>query len=231
VVLKPAAGGRRADWTWIGLKAAAHVLALLPALGLLRGALADIRGTDLFAGIVPGVATLGADPVAAITHGTGDWTLRLLLLCLAMTPLRRLTGKPWPIRFRRLIGLYAFFYACLHFGTYLVLDLGGYWSQIFADIVKRPYITVGFTAWLLLLPLAVTSTRGWIRRLGRRWGQLHKAVYVAGVLGVVHFWWLVKSDVREPLLYATVLAALLGVRLWWWRRRPAPAAQAPPRGA
>ena len=215
----------RVDGRWVGLKAAAHALALLPALQLLRGAWLDVRGVDplaAFAAFLP-VAGLGTDPVAAITHTTGDWALRLLLATLAMTPLRRLLGAPWPIRFRRLLGLYAFFYACLHFATYLVLDLGGYWAQIFADIAKRPYITVGFTAWLLLLPLAITSTKGWIRRLGRRWGQLHRLVYVAAVLGVLHFVWLVKSDLREPLIYAAVLALLLGMRVWWWRSRPAAA--------
>ena len=207
--------GRRVDWPWVGLKAAAHALALWPFARLVHGALTD---------------RLGADPVAALTHGTGDWALRLLLLSLAMTPLRRLLGQPWPIRFRRLVGLYAFFYACLHLAIYLVLDLGGFWTQIFEDIAKRPYITVGFSAWLLLLPLALTSTRGWIRRLGRRWGQLHRAVYAAGVLAVLHYLWLVKSDLREPLVYAAVLALLLGLRLWWRLRRPAPA-QPPARGA
>ena len=206
--------GGKIDWRWVGLKAAAHALALWPLLTLVRGVRSD---------------TLGADPVAALTHATGDWALRLLLLGLAMTPLRRLLGQPWPIRFRRLIGLYAFFYACLHLAIYLVLDLQGYWTQIFEDIVKRPYITVGFTAWLLLLPMAITSTRGWMRRLGRRWGQLHRLVYVAGGLAVLHFLWLVKSDLREPLIYAGVLALLLGLRLWWRLRRPPP--QPPMRGA
>lgn len=205
---------RAPDWRWIGLKALAHALALLPLALLVRGALGD---------------TLGADPVAAITHATGDWALRLLLLGLALTPLRRIIGQPWPIRLRRLVGLYAFFYASLHLATYLVLDLGSYWSQILEDIVKRPYITVGFLAWLLLVPLALTSTKGWIRRLGRRWGQLHKLVYAVAALGVLHFVWLVKSDLREPLVYAGVLALLLGMRLWWKLRR-APA-QAPMRGA
>ena len=205
----------RFDRRWFALKAAAHALALWPLADLVHGALRD---------------TLGADPVAALTHGTGDWALRFLLLCLAMTPLRRLLGQPWPIRFRRLLGLYAFFYACLHLGVYLLLDLGGFWRQVFEDIVKRPYITAGFTAWLLLLPLALTSTRGWIRRLGRRWGQLHRLAYVAGVAAVLHYLWLVKSDLREPLLYAAVLATLLGLRLWWRLRRTAPV-QPPPRGA
>lgn len=210
MVLSP----RRPDWRWIGFKSLAHALALLP-LALLVGAVFQ--------------DTLGADPVAAITHATGDWALRLLLLGLALTPLRRLTGWPWPIRFRRLVGLYAFFYASLHLATYVVLDLGQYWSQILDDIVKRPYITVGFAAWLMLVPLALTSTKGWMRRLGRRWGQLHTLVYAVGALGVLHFLWLVKSDLREPLVYAAILALLLGVRLWWKLRRPAP--QAPMRGA
>ncbi len=206
--------GRRIDWRWVAAKAAVHVAALLPAALLVHDLLQD---------------RLGADPIAALTHGTGDWALRFLLLCLAMTPLRRLLGQPWPLRFRRLLGLYAFFYACLHLGVYVGLDLGGYWRQIFDDIVKRPYITLGFAAWLLLLPLAVTSTRGWMRRLGRRWGQLHRLVYVAAGLAVLHFLWLVKSDLREPLVYAALLAVLLGLRLWWrWRRPPA---QAPARGA
>lgn len=198
--------GRRVDWRWAGLKALAHVLALWPLAWLVRAVVED---------------GLGADPVAAITHFTGDWALRLLLLGLALTPLRRLLGQAWPLRFRRLVGLYAFFYACLHLATYLVLDLGGFWAQVFEDIAKRPYITVGFTAWLLLLPLALTSTRGWMRRLGRRWGQLHRLVYAAGVLAVLHFLWLVKSDLREPGVYAAILAVLLGLRLWWRLRRPA----------
>lgn len=204
----------RIDWRWVGLKALAHALALLPLAGLVQGVIND---------------SLGADPVAALTHATGDWALRLLLLGLALTPLRRLTRQAWPIRFRRLVGLYAFFYACLHLAVFLVLDLGGYWTQIFEDIVKRPYITVGFAAWLLLVPLAFTSTRGWMRRLGKRWVQLHRLVYAIGVLAVLHFLWLVKSDLREPLVYAAILAALLGARLWWRLRRPA--AQAPARGA
>lgn len=206
--------GRGIDWRWVGLKALAHALALLPLAGLVQGVIND---------------SLGADPVAALTHATGEWALRLLLLGLALTPLRRLTGQAWPIRFRRLVGLYAFFYACLHLAVFLVLDLQGFWTQIFEDIVKRPYITVGFAAWLLLVPLAFTSTRGWMRRLGKRWAQLHRLVYAIGVLAVLHFLWLVKSDLREPLVYAAILAVLLGARLWWRLRRPAP--QAPARGA
>lgn len=193
-------------------KAGVHLAALAPFAWLL----ADV-GRD----------ALGADPIAAITHRTGDWALRLLLVALAVTPLRRITGWSVLLRFRRLLGLYAFFYACLHFATYLVLDLGGYWAQVLDDVVKRPYITVGFAAWLGLLALALTSTRGMMRRLGRRWGQLHRIVYGIGVLGVLHFLWQVKSDVREPMIYAVILALLLALRipaiarrLDGWRRPP-----------
>jgi sulfoxide reductase heme-binding subunit YedZ len=157
--------------------------------------------------------SLGADPIADITHRTGDWALRFVLLALAVTPLRKITGWTPLARFRRMIGLYAFFYATMHFLTYLVLDLGGYWAQILEDIVKRPYITVGFLAWLGLVPLALTSTQGMIRRLGRRWAQLHRIVYAIGVLGVLHYLWLVKADLREPLMYAGILAVLLVVRI------------------
>jgi len=186
-------------------KALVHALALTP-LAILAWQFLDVwrHGSD----------ALGADPVAEIEHRTGLWALRLLMVALAVTPLRQLTGKPVLLRFRRMLGLYAFFYATVHLSAYLLLDLRGYWTQVFEEIVKRPYITVGFTAWLLLVPLAVTSTQGWMRRLGRRWGQLHKAVYAVGVLAVLHFWWLVKSDIREPLLYAGIAAVLLGWRLW-----------------
>lgn len=189
---------RGIDWHWFGLKTLAHMLALLPAALLVKNALAD---------------NLGADPIAALTHQTGDWALRLLLLSLAMTPLRLILKQSWPIRFRRMLGLYAFFYACLHFCVYLFLDLGSYWSQIGADIIKRPFITVGFTAWLLLLPLAITSNQWMMRKLKKNWQKLHKLVYLIGILAVVHFYWLVKSDVREPLIYAGILTLLFAIRL------------------
>ena len=168
-----------------------------------------------------GSNALGADPVAEIEHFLGLWALRLLMLTLAITPLRQLTGQSGLVRFRRMLGLWTFAYATLHLSAYLVLDLRGYWTTIFEEIAKRPYITVGFTAWLLLLPLAITSTTGWIRRLGRTWVRLHKLVYAIGVLAVLHFWWLVKSDIREPALYAAILAVLLGwrvVKAWRTRR-------------
>ena len=160
---------------------------------------------------------LGANPVEAVLHFTGDLALRLLLVTLAVTPLRRLTGLPWLVRFRRMLGLFAFFYAVLHFAVYLVLDRSLDWGEIVTDLAKRPYIMVGFAAFVLLVPLAVTSTRGWVRRLGRRWQQLHRAVYLIAVLGVLHFLWLVKADLREPLVYAGVLAVLLALRLPWFK--------------
>lgn len=199
------APARKASAGLIAAKAAVHALALTP-LAILAWQFYDVWQN--------GSAALGADPVAEIEHRTGLWALRFVMIALAVTPLRQLTGQAVLLRFRRLLGLYAFVYATLHLGVYLGLDLRGYWTQVFEEIVKRPYITVGFAAWLLLLPLAITSTQGWMRRLGRRWGQLHKLVYAIGVLAVLHFWWLVKSDVREPLLYAAILAALLGWRAW-----------------
>ena len=156
---------------------------------------------------------LGADPVAALEHRSGDWALRLLLATLAVTPLRRLTGRAELVRFRRMLGMFAFFYACVHLTIYVVIDLGAYWSQLFADIVKRPYITVGVAAWLLLVPLAVTSTRGMMRRLGRHWQRLHRLVYVIALLAIVHFLWLVKADHREPLLYLAIFGALMLLRI------------------
>ena len=200
----------------VAAKAAVHVAALTP-LAILAWQVLDVART--------GSNALGADPVAEIEHRLGLWALRLLLATLAITPLRQLTGQPVLVRFRRMLGLYAFAYATLHFSAYLVLDLRGYWAIVFEEIAKRPYITVGFAAWLLLVPLAVTSTKGWIRRLGRNWARLHKLVYLVGVLAVLHVWWIVKTDVREPLLYAAILAVLLGWRAWKRfgpRKGPAP---------
>ena len=192
----------------VAAKSLLHAAALTP-LAILGAQVWEVWQT--------GNDALGADPVAEIEHRLGLWALRLLMATLAITPLRQLTGQAVLVRFRRMLGLYAFFYACLHFSAYLVLDLRGYWTLIFEEIAKRPYITVGFSAWLLLLPLAVTSTKGWIKRLGRNWARLHKLVYAAGLLAVLHFWWLVKSDIREPALYAGILALLLGWRAWkWW---------------
>lgn len=158
-------------------------------------------------------ANLGANPIQAITHATGDWTLRFLVITLAITPVRRLLSWNAIIRFRRMVGLFAFFYATLHLLTYLWLDQFFSWSSIVKDIAKRPFITVGFTAFVILVPLAATSTSGMIRRLGgRAWRRLHQLVYVAAIAGVCHYWWLVKADIRRPARYATVVAVLLAYR-------------------
>lgn len=159
---------------------------------------------------------LGTNPVETLSHFTGDWSLRFLLLTLAVTPLRRLSGWNWLLKFRRMLGLFAFFYVCLHLGVYLIFDQFFDPSAILEDIAKRPYITVGFAGFLLLIPLAATSTNGMIKRLGRNWQRLHRLVYLIGMLGVVHYWWLVKADISEPLLYAGLLTMLLGYRAWWW---------------
>ena len=162
---------------------------------------------------------LGANPVETITHQTGQWGLRFLLITLAVTPLRRLLGWNWLQRFRRMLGLFAFFYVCLHFATYLVFDHFFDLQTISEDVLERPYITVGFSAFLLLIPLAVTSTKAMMKRLGRNWQRLHRLVYLIGILAVLHFLWLVKADYLEPAIYAGLLALLLGYRLWFYYRR------------
>jgi sulfoxide reductase heme-binding subunit YedZ len=161
---------------------------------------------------------LGANPIEKITHFTGEWALRFLLLTLAITPARKLLGWSALLRLRRMLGLYAFFYACLHFLTYFVLDQFFDFSEIAADVLKRPYITVGFTAFVLLIPLAVTSTNKMMKRLGRRWKQLHQLVYVIAVLAVLHFLWLVKADTFDPLVYAVVLLILFVIRALYQSR-------------
>ncbi|HET7005317.1 MAG TPA: protein-methionine-sulfoxide reductase heme-binding subunit MsrQ [Candidatus Binatia bacterium] len=156
---------------------------------------------------------LTANPIEYITRFTGSWALLILLASLAVTPLRKLTGWNELIKLRRMLGLFAFFYAALHFTTYMVLDLFFDFAAIGKDILKRPYITVGFTALVLMIPLALTSNAAMIRRLGKRWQQLHYLVYVIAILGVVHFYWLVKADIRRPVQYGAALALLLGFRL------------------
>ena len=165
---------------------------------------------------------LGAEPIKRVEHDTGRWALRFVAFTLAVTPLRKLTGWNWLARYRRMLGLFAFFYATVHLSIYAGLDLELDLGEVSKEIVKRPYITVGMLSWLALLPLAVTSTKGWIRRLGgRRWNRLHRLTYAVAVGGTVHFWWSVKKDVTEPLLYALVFAGLLGYRLLARaRRRP-----------
>jgi methionine sulfoxide reductase heme-binding subunit len=160
---------------------------------------------------------LGANPIEVITHSTGDWTLIFLLVTLAVTPLRKLTGQLWLIRFRRMFGLFAFFYVVLHFLTYIWLDKFFDVHEMLVDIAKRKFITVGFTGFLLLIPLAITSTSGWIRRLGgKRWQRLHQLIYLSATAGVIHYWWLVKKDIHKPLEYAIVLSVLLGYRFIVW---------------
>lgn len=156
---------------------------------------------------------LGANPIEAITRSTGWWTLTFLALTLAVTPVRRVLGLPWLLRLRRMLGLFAFFHASLHFAIYVWLDQGFDGPEILKDIAKRPFVTVGFAAFVLLVPLAVTSTNAMVRRLGaRRWQRLHRLVYAIGGLGVLHFWWLVKKDVTEPLIFAVVVGVLLAMR-------------------
>ena len=157
---------------------------------------------------------LGANPVEYVQHATGDWTLRFLCITLAITPLRKLTGQAWPIKFRRMMGLFAFFYVCLHFLTYIWPDQQFSLSGMFKDVAKRPFITMGFAGFVLMIPLAITSTAGMIRRLGgKRWQQLHRLIYVSAVAGVIHYYWQVKSDVRLPLLYAGIVGVLLLYRV------------------
>lgn len=165
---------------------------------------------------------LTPNPIEYITHQTGWYALLILLVSLAVTPARRLTGWHALIKFRRLLGLLGFFYVVLHFATWFVFDKFFDVAEMGKDVLKRPYITVGMAGFLILIPLAVTSTTGWIRRLGKRWQRLHRLAYVVPVAGVLHFWWLVKSDIREPLAFGVVTAILLGARLWWSRgvRRP-----------
>jgi sulfoxide reductase heme-binding subunit YedZ len=158
---------------------------------------------------------LTANPIEFITHATGDWTLRFLIFTLCVTPFRKILHLPELIRFRRMLGLFAFFYACLHFTTYIWLDKFFDLSEMWKDIAKRKYITVGFTAFFLLIPLAITSTAGWIRRLGgKRWQQLHRLIYFSATLGVIHYYWLVKSAIIRPLTYGAIVAVLLLWRLF-----------------
>jgi methionine sulfoxide reductase heme-binding subunit len=162
--------------------------------------------------------TLGANPVEMIQDTLGQWGLRFLVITLAITPLRDWFNASWLISLRRMLGLFAFTYVLLHFLTWLVLDQGLYWSGVLADIAKRPFITLGFLALVLLIPLAITSTNKMMRRLGKRWKTLHRLVYLIAILGVWHYYWQVKADVREPLIYAAIVAVLLGWRVWKLRR-------------
>lgn len=174
-------------------------------------------------------AQLGANPIEAITHETGDWTLRFLVITLCITPLRRITGVNELISFRRMLGLFAFFYGTLHFLTYIWLDKFFDLHEVVKDVYKRPFITAGFTAFVLLIPLAITSTKGWIRRLGKKWALLHRLIYFSAVIGVIHYIWLVKKDVRRPIIYGVIVGILLLWRLGTWivKRQKTNAARLP----
>jgi len=162
--------------------------------------------------------SLGANPVEELQDRFGNWGLRFVMIALSITPLRKLTGKVWLLRFRRMLGLFAFFYALMHFLNWFVLDQSMLWSAILEDLTERPFIALGFTALILLTAMAVTSTNGMRRRMGKRWDKLHYSVYAVGILGVWHYWWQVKADFLEPLIYALILAVLLGYRVVTRRR-------------
>lgn len=185
------------------IKTAIFLLSLIPFVLLVLGAINN---------------TLGTNPVEAMTHDTGQWSLRFLLITLCVTPLRQLTGAAWLIRFRRMLGLFAFFYASLHFITYIWLDQFFDWTEILKDIPKRPFITVGFIAFVLLIPLAATSTNGMMRRLGKNWKKLHRLAYVVPLLAILHLLWVVKADTLEPLVYFSILMLLLFQRVYQVRK-------------
>jgi methionine sulfoxide reductase heme-binding subunit len=172
---------------------------------------------------------LTANPVEYITHDTGDWTIRFLLITLCVTPFRKIFNQPKIVRYRRMLGLFAFFYVCLHFMTWFILDKSFSWSEMWADILKRRFITVGMLGFAMLIPLAVTSTAGWVRRMGfAKWQRLHRLIYFTALAGVIHYYWLVKSDVRLPLMYGGIFAVLMAYRVFLWKKRvPAGRATAP----
>ena len=214
-IVRPALGGFEHQPRGFGV--VLFILALLPATWITYAALSDLFG---------GTRHLGSDPIKEAEHLYGNWTLKILILTLAVTPVRGLTKWNWLAKHRRTLGLFTFFYACLHVLTWALLDMQVViddlvgWDEIWKDIVKRPFITIGMVAFVLLTALAVTSTKKMMARLGRRWKLLHKAIYVIAVLGVIHFWMAVKLDVREPLIFALIIAALFGYRLRVWLRTP-----------
>jgi sulfoxide reductase heme-binding subunit YedZ len=163
---------------------------------------------------------LSANPIEDILDRFGNWAIRFIMITLAVTPLRRMTGWNWLVRFRRLLGLFTFFYVLMHFSTWLILDQGLLLSAVLEDLSERPFITIGFTALVLLTAMAVTSSNGMRRRMGRRWDRLHYSAYAVGVLGVWHYWWQVKKDTSDAWIYAVIVSVLLGYRIWAYRRRP-----------
>ncbi len=184
--------------SWI--KASAFLLASFPLIRLIWLGVHD---------------NLSANPIEFIERSTGFWALLILLITLSLTPIRLLTKRVWQLQLRRMLGLFMFFYACLHITIYLWLDFSFVWADISKDIIKHPRILLGFFAFILAIPLAITSNKAMVRRLGERWKQLHQLVYLIAILGVVHFWWLVKKDIREPLLYAIILLLLLAIRIYY----------------
>lgn len=190
---------------FIQLKAALFLASLYPLLRLLWFAYAN---------------QLGANPIEFITRSLGTWTLVFLLITLSITPLRKLSNWSWLIRLRRMAGLFAFFYALLHFITYIWLDQFFDLGDIYRDVIKRPFITIGFAAFVLLIPLAITSTNAMMKKLGgKRWQMLHRLIYPVAIFAVLHYWWLVKKDITQPVIYASVLAVLLAYRVWLMRFR------------
>jgi len=184
--------------SWI--KASAFLLASFPLIRLIWLGVHD---------------SLSANPIEFIERSTGFWALLILLITLSLTPIRLITNRVWQLQLRRMLGLFMFFYACLHIAIYLWLDFSFVWADISKDIIKHPRILLGFFAFILTIPLAITSNKAMVRRLGERWKQLHQLVYLIAILGVVHFWWLVKKDIREPLLYASILVLLLAIRIYY----------------
>ena len=189
----------KAKLSWIAVKSVLWLICLGPAFSLVWKGFHN---------------ELGANPVEYITHATGNWTLRLILITLSITPARRLLKQPQLTRFRRLFGLFAFFYGCLHFTTWFLLDKSLDVGEMWKDVLKRPFITMGFLGFVAMIPLAVTSTAGWIRRLGgRNWQRLHRLIYLTAAAGVIHYYWLVKSDIRLPVMYGVILAVVMALRL------------------
>lgn len=195
------------------IKSLLFVLALLPLARLIWLGVVDPPGSPM-----------SANPVEFVERSTGTWALAILLISLSMTPVKLITGVMWQIQLRRMIGLFMFFYACLHFTTYIWLDHSFYWPDIVKDIIKHPYVLVGFSAFMLTIPLAVTSNNRMVRKLKTNWKKLHSSVYAIAILGVLHYWWLVKKDLTEPIIYSIVLAILLGIRLYYKSKK---ALQAP----
>jgi sulfoxide reductase heme-binding subunit YedZ len=191
---------------WAVIKTVVFILSVMPFGLLVYGAIND---------------QLGANPIEALHFGFGDWALRFLCIGLALTPIKTLTGQSWPMRFRRMMGLFVFFYASLHLLVFIVLDLSLSWDAFKDEVPKSPYILMGLLTYLLLLPLAATSSKKMQKRLGRSWLMLHRLVYVAGLTALVHFFWLVKSDYTEPLIYAVVIGILLGIRIMVYCRKRA----------